>query len=594
MANSNLVLTAEQRLEEERNQTEQTKPEAIKNGKGSSKRAKKGQSENFSAKRARPGTAMSVLDMETAGLYRPKTKETKAAYESLLSSIRSQFGDAPHDVLCGAADEILATLKNDSLRDPERQAEVGKLLGQVSDEKFSDSVAVGGHEMDEELGVAVEFEDEDEEDEDEDGLVRTIVDDEEEADDIPVEEGNAVRADGGDEMEIDGQMGGGSTIPAQEIDAFWLQRRISRRYDDLDATQAQQLAEQVFQELQSSDTREMENKLVMLLDFERFDLVKELIINKDRIVWCMRLGRAENETERKQIEDEMGLTANGKAVLNELKGTRASARDRGTAVERSIREEARKLRSQENGFQQGISNEGVSNRKILDLESLKFAEEGHLNSNKSTSLPQGSYRTVHKGYEEVHVPALKAKPFAKGEKLKAIKELPEWAQPGFKGMKSLNRIQSQVYDTALFSSENMLVCAPTGAGKTNVAMLSMLHEIGMHRKGDGTIDTSAFKMIYVAPMKALVAEMVGNFSKRLEPYGIKVRELTGDISLTKSEIEETQLIIVTPEKWDIITRKSGERAYTQLVKLVIIDEIHLLHDTEVLCSSALLLGLSVK
>mgnify|MGYP007061235705 CR=1 FL=1 len=28
---------------------------------------------------------------------------------------------------------------------------------------------------------------------------------------------------------------------------------------------------------------------------------------------------------------------------------------------------------------------------------------------------QGSYRTVHKGYEEVHVPALKPKPFAEGE-----------------------------------------------------------------------------------------------------------------------------------------------------------------------------------
>jgi hypothetical protein len=27
----------------------------------------------------------------------------------------------------------------------------------------------------------------------------------------------------------------------------------------------------------------------------------------------------------------------------------------------------------------------------------------------------------------------------------------------------------------------MLVCAPTGAGKTNVAMLTMLHEIGLHR-----------------------------------------------------------------------------------------------------------------
>ncbi len=71
---------------------------------------------------------------------------------------------------------------------------------------------------------------------------------------------------------------------------------------------------------------------------------------------------------------------------------------------------------------------------------------------------------------------------------------------------------------------------------------------------------------------------VGNFSKRLESYGIKVRELTGDMNLTKSEIEETQIIVTTPEKWDIITRKSGDRVYTQLVKLLIIDEIHLLHD----------------
>jgi len=37
--------------------------------------------------------------------------------------------------------------------------------------------------------------------------------------------------------------------------------------------------------------------------------------------------------------------------------------------------------------------------------------------------------------------------------------------------------------------------------------------------------------------------------------------------------------VATPEKWDIITRKSGEKTYLDLVKLVIIDEIHLLHDS---------------
>ncbi len=60
------------------------------------------------------------------------------------------------------------------------------------------------------------------------------------------------------------------------------------------------------------------------------------------------------------------------------------------------------------------------------------------------------------------MPALKAKPFAEGEKLKKIAELPEWARPAFEGMEQLNRVQSRVADCALFSGENMLVCAPTG------------------------------------------------------------------------------------------------------------------------------------
>lgn len=40
----------------------------------------------------------------------------------------------------------------------------------------------------------------------------------------------------------------------------------------------------------------------------------------------------------------------------------------------------------------------------------------------------------------------------------------------------------------------------------------------------------------------------------------------GDVNLTKQEIEETQIIVTTPEKWDIITRKSDDRSYTQLVR----------------------------
>lgn len=52
-----------------------------------------------------------------------------------------------------------------------------------------------------------------------------------------------------------------------------------------------------------------------------------------------------------------------------------------------------------------------------------------------------------------------------------------------------------------------------GAGKTNVALMAMLREIGKHINLDGTINLDDFKIIYIAPMRSLVQEMVGSFSK---------------------------------------------------------------------------------
>lgn len=43
---------------------------------------------------------------------------------------------------------------------------------------------------------------------------------------------------------------------------------------------------------------------------------------------------------------------------------------------------------------------------------------------------------------------------------------------------------------------------PPGAGKTNVAMLCILHQLGLHRGAGGEIDKAAFKIVYIAPMKA--------------------------------------------------------------------------------------------
>lgn len=57
-----------------------------------------------------------------------------------------------------------------------------------------------------------------------------------------------------------------------------------------------------------------------------------------------------------------------------------------------------------------------------------------------------------------------------------------------------------------------------------------------------------------------------------------MRELTGDMQLTKAEMQQTQMLVTTPEKWDVVTRKgAGDVALITIVKLLIIDEVHLLH-----------------
>jgi pre-mRNA-splicing helicase BRR2 len=65
------------------------------------------------------------------------------------------------------------------------------------------------------------------------------------------------------------------------------------------------------------------------------------------------------------------------------------------------------------------------------------------------------------GYEEVHVPALKPKPYSEEESLVPIDKLPKYVQPAFEDFKTLNRIQSRLQKSCLESDENLLLCAPT-------------------------------------------------------------------------------------------------------------------------------------
>ena len=119
-------------------------------------------------------------------------------------------------------------------------------------------------------------------------------------------------------------------------------------------------------------------------------------------------------------------------------------------------------------------------------------------------------------------------------------------------------------------------------------MLTILHTVGQyltpspfgdHETTDFAVNAGDFKIVYVAPMKALAAEITDKINKRLSWLGIRCREFTGDMHLTKAEIVQTQVIVTTPEKWDVVTRKgTGDTELVQKVRLLIIDEVHMLHD----------------
>lgn len=170
-------------------------------------------------------------------------------------------------------------------------------------------------------------------------------------------------------------------------------------------------------------------------------------------------------------------------------------------------------------------------------------------------------------------------------------------QVAFKGYKTLNRMQSKVFPTGYGTNENLLVCAPTGAGKTNVALMTICRvvqgflEPTTQRAPKGKakdapavsgwrVTQAPFKIVYVAPMKALAAEVARTFHQRLSPLGVKVREWTGDMALSRHDIDTTHVFVTTPEKWDVVTRKAGsDVALVAHLALLLFDEVHLLHDT---------------
>lgn len=194
----------------------------------------------------------------------------------------------------------------------------------------------------------------------------------------------------------------------------------------------------------------------------------------------------------------------------------------------------------------------------------------------ASTMPKNAVITQKENCVHVRIPPPVPQILPEEKRICIATSLPAWTHPAFLSITHLNTIQSSIFSTAFHTSQNMLVCAPTGAGKTVCALLVMLRCIGDFFK-NGVLDRS-FKIIFVSPMKALASEMTENFSRRLAPFMIKVRELTGDMQLTKKELAETQVIVTTPEKWDGITRKQSNDDLVSQVQLIVLDEIHLLND----------------
>jgi len=591
--------------------------EAIKEGRMGdrvvqSKREPAKQSDSKSNKKQKKDGDGVRIDMSIASIldqsfdrYLPTNESSRTAYEALLTVLGSSdlLGNQDPSIIQDAATEVIGILKDEELRDPERHDRLSKLLTgrsnkskqglpqnrfdamiqigkQISDYKQALAPVDEGREQNED-GVAVQFEEEDEsgsesdEDADQDVVVALSSED----DESDAASTRSVGSEVSQSLELNKKKKKSfRTLSTQELDSHFLERHLSEHFENTDKITA--LASDTLQILAVEDLRVCENRLLDLLGIGLFDSMQLLLHNRLRVWACVSMKRATTDMERKEIEERLSRTEEGRALQHELQ-TGETNRSGLAKVKSMEATSGNESMSRDTPREDTEMMDESNTLTDLDLEGL--AKQTPAVADKSI-LPEGTWRSTMKGYEEVHVPASQSI-IPEGEVLIPISSLPRWSQAAFPGVERLNRVQSRMCNVALKTSENILLCAPTGAGKTNVACLTMMSLLAQHmRKGAAElelkelVDLSAFKIVYIAPMKALVQEVVMSFLKRLSPYGINVRELSGDSSLTRHQISETQVIVTTPEKWDIVTRQGEGRAFTQLVKLVIIDEIHLLHD----------------
>ena len=159
----------------------------------------------------------------------------------------------------------------------------------------------------------------------------------------------------------------------------------------------------------------------------------------------------------------------------------------------------------------------------------------------------------------------------------------------------LNRVQSTIFPYLFYDlSTNILLSSPTGSGKTVVALLGILASMApyVHTQKNESGDKymlrkhggHRFCAVYLAPMKALVQQVVATFQKCFDFIeDLNISELSGDFSMKYADIKRTNILVTTPEKWNLVSTKiQADMGLTEpstalQPNVIIIDEIHLLH-----------------
>lgn len=141
-----------------------------------------------------------------------------------------------------------------------------------------------------------------------------------------------------------------------------------------------------------------------------------------------------------------------------------------------------------------------------------------------------------------------------------------------------NAMQSVVLNDMLNSDRNIVISAPTGAGKTVALDLALIRMLSKPNHG---------KAVYIAPIKALCAERALDWKERFGSLGINVQQWTGDIgndidALNEHDIRNADLVLTTPEKWHSTTkswRNTRESAVAKSCTLILLDEAHFLNES---------------